>query len=522
MPLTRVYQDTRHCQWVGFKGTGFRMLIGIKRGVGYGLTAKVYTHPTAYQIMAHGQAVVDSEQRLSSLTRKSSSCVSLDARAIIRDRISRSGEAVKPDNIQPSLKPRLSLLDAAAINIGAIIGAGIFVVTGIVAGLAGSALVVSLLFAAIVSLFTALSFAELSSALPKEGGSYEFAYELVSPFAGFTAGWMWLISNIFVGPALALGFSQYLVTLLPEMPVKPAAIIITAVFALVNILGAKSSATINNVLVGAKLLILGFFIALGSLHMSSGNLKPFSPFEPGVLYGAYFVFFAFTGFARVTLLSEEVQDAQKNVPRSIMLALLISTIVYLAVGFVAVGLVGAEKLKDSASPLATAISIIGTGITSQVVSVGGLIATASVLLTTILGVSRLGYAMAQKNELPRVFGTLHRKFETPYVAILVSSLLMMLLVFVSTLSQVVAVSTFASLVYYGIGNLSAMRLNPKRRLYPRVVPLFGVISCAVFLLFVLFKSPEIWLIGIIILALGAVYYILDTKRTKNPLRRRTS
>ncbi len=206
---------------------------------------------------------------------------------------------MKPNSIEPSLKPRLSLIDATAINIGAIIGAGIFVVTGIVAGLAGSAMMVSLLFAAIVSLFTALSFAELSSAMPKEGGSYEFAYELVSPFAGFTAGWMWLISNIFVGPALALGFSQYLATLLPEVPVKVTAIVITAVFALINVLGAKSSATINNVLVGAKLLILGFFIALGFFHKNSANLKPFSPFEPGVLYGAYFVFFAFTGFARV-------------------------------------------------------------------------------------------------------------------------------------------------------------------------------------------------------------------------------
>ncbi len=89
---------------------------------------------------------------------------------------------------------------------------------------------------------------------------------------------------------------------------------------------------------------------------------------------------------------------------------------------------------------------------------------------------------------------------------------MMLLVFTSTLSQVVAVSTFASLVYYGIGNLSAMKLNPIKRLYPRVVPLLGIISCAAFLLFVLFKSPEVWLIGLIILALGAVYYVLNRKR----------
>jgi APA family basic amino acid/polyamine antiporter len=421
---------------------------------------------------------------------------------------------VKPTGNGPSLKPRLSLLDATAINIGAIVGAGIFVVTGIVAGLAGSALLVSLVLAAIVALFTALSFAELSAALPKEGGSYEFAYQLVSPLAGFTAGWMWLISNTFVGSALAIGFSQYLATLLPGISTKPTAIAITAFFALINTLGAKSSANINNVLVGAKLLILGFFVAFGSLHISSANLRPFSPFEPGVLYGAYFVFFAFTGFARVTLLSEEVQNPGKNVPRSIILALLISTIVYLAVGFVAVGLVGAERLGDSASPLATAISVIGIAAASQVVSVGGLMATASVLLTTILGVSRLGYAMARKNELPRVLGKLHRRFDTPYFVILISSLLMMLLVFVSTLSQIVAVSTLASLVYYGIGNLSALKLNPRSRLYPRAIPLLGLISCAAFSVVVLFKSPEVWLIGVAIWAVGLVYYRLQQK--KNP------
>jgi APA family basic amino acid/polyamine antiporter len=421
---------------------------------------------------------------------------------------------LKPTDSQPSLRSSLSLLDATAINLGAIIGAGIFVVTGIAAGLAGSALLVSLILAAIVSLFTALSFAELSAAVPKEGGSYEFAYELLSPLAGFTAGWMWLISNVFVGSALAIGFSQYLATLLPGIPTKPIAIVITAFFALINVLGAKSSANINNVLVGAKLLILGFFVALGSLHISSANLRPFSPFEPGVLYGAYFVFFAFTGFARVTLLAEEVQNPKKNVPRSIMLALLISVIVYLAVGFVAVGLVGADKLKDSASPLATAISVVGIAAASQVVSIGGLIATASVLLTTILGVSRLGYAMARRNELPRVLGRLHRRFDTPYFAILTSSVLMMLLVFVSTLSQVVAVSTLASLVYYGIGNLSALRLNPRTRLYPRIIPVLGVISCAAFSLFVLFKSPQVWLIGVAILAVGLVCYRLQQKRNR--------
>jgi basic amino acid/polyamine antiporter, APA family len=218
-----------------------------------------------------------------------------------------------------SLKPTLSLFDATAINVGAIVGAGIFVVTGIVAGLAGSAMLVSLVLAAVVSLFTALSFAELSANLPQEGGAYEFAYHLVSPFTGFIAGWMWVISNTFVGAAVALGFSSYLAAIIPRLPVQPVAIAITIALAFLNIIGTKSSATVNNILVVAKILILFFFIGLGSLRINYANLSPFDPFHPGVLYGAYFVFFAFSGFARISLMSAEVKNPRKTVPRSIIL-----------------------------------------------------------------------------------------------------------------------------------------------------------------------------------------------------------
>jgi len=411
-----------------------------------------------------------------------------------------------PRKTSASLKQNLTLLDATAINIGAIVGAGIFVVTGIVAGLAGSAMVISLLLAALVSFFTALSFAELAAFLPSEGGSYEFAYQLISPFAGFTAGWMWLLSNVFVGAALALGFSQYLATFFPAIPVRLVAVAITVVFAILNVVGAKSSAQVNNVLVVAKLAILAFFVAVGVGHIKAGNLQPFDPFQPGVLYGAYFVFFAFAGFARVTLLAAEVKEPRKNVPRSIMLALLISTIVYFAVGVTAVGLAGPQKLADSGSPLAAAISVLGSGWMAQLVAAGGLIATASVLLTTILGVSRLSFAMAQRKALPSALGRLHQRFDTPYVAIAIGSLLMVLLVFVSDIAQVVAVSTLASLAYYALGNVAALRM-PSRQ-YPSVVSWLGVISCVGFSLFILVKTPEVWGIGAAMMAAGALYYYI--------------
>ena len=418
----------------------------------------------------------------------------------------------KIKNSQIRLKPTLSLFDATAINVGAIIGAGIFVVTGIVAGLAGSAMLVSLVLAAVVSLFTALSFAELAARLPQEGGAYEFAHILVSPFSGFIAGWMWVISNTFVGAAVALGFSSYLSALIPSVPIKPMAVAVTAAFAALNIVGTKSSANFNNILVVAKILILFFFIGIGSFHLHIANLSPFYAFEPGVLYGAYFVFFAFSGFTRISLMSGEVKNARVNVPRSIILSLIISTIIYLGVGFVALGLIGPARLGQSTSPLADASRAIGSTLVSQIITIGGLIATASVLLTTILGVSRMSFAMAENRDLPWFLGKIHPRLDTPYPAIILSSILMVILVFVSDLSQIVAISTLSSLIYYGIGNFSALKLKAGQRMYPQIIPVLGIITCASFAVIVIFKSPQAWIIGLAIVLAGFIFYRFGRKR----------
>jgi len=131
---------------------------------------------------------------------------------------------------QYRFKQTLGLFDATAISVGAIIGAGIFVVTGIAAGLAGSALVISMLIAAVISLFTALSFAELTAWQPKEGSIYEYTYQLISPFAGFLVGWMWMLSNVFAGAAVSLSFAHYLTALFPILPASwTAAILCIAV-----------------------------------------------------------------------------------------------------------------------------------------------------------------------------------------------------------------------------------------------------------------------------------------------------
>ncbi|MEM4701704.1 MAG: amino acid permease, partial [Candidatus Bathyarchaeia archaeon] len=185
------------------------------------------------------------------------------------------------------LKPTLGLFDATAISIGAIVGAGIYVVTGIAADLAGPALIVSMLLAAAISMLTAMSFAELTAWKPIEGSIYEYSYQLISPLAGFLTGWMWVISNTFAGAAVSLGFASYLCTLYPTLPPNVVAAVFCFLFTVLNFLGMRQSALLNNVLVAAKLSILGFFAAYGFFYMNPSNLAPFNPFQMGVLSGTF-------------------------------------------------------------------------------------------------------------------------------------------------------------------------------------------------------------------------------------------
>lgn len=408
---------------------------------------------------------------------------------------------------ESKFKQSLGLFDATAISVGAIIGAGIFVVTGIAAGSAGSALIVSMFIAAVIALFTALSFAELTAWMPIEGSVYEYTCMLVSPFAGFLVGWMWMLSNTFAGAAVSLGFAYYFTAVFPFLNANMVAVVLCIAFTTLNYFGIRQSALFNNFLVIAKLCILTFFILLGMFYVNSANFAPFVPFEAGVFYGSCYIFFAYGGFARVAVIAEEVKDAKRNVPKAILISLVISSIVYILVGAVAVGLVGAQRLAGSNSPLTEAISITGNSPAIYVVSAGGLLATASVLLTSILGVSRMAYAMAKRKDIPQVFSKLHPQYNTPYYSVWIIGAITTLLVLFIDLTRVVAISTFALLFYYALANVSALRLKTQKRLYSRFVPILGIITCLAVLVFILFASPQALIIGVAGLTVGAVYYV---------------
>ncbi|MGA2914365.1 MAG: amino acid permease [Methanoregula sp.] len=404
----------------------------------------------------------------------------------------------------PVLKHEIGLFGATALGIGAIIGSGIFIVTGIVAGVAGPAMILSVIIAGIIAVFSAMSVAELGAYLPEEGGTYAYAQKLISPFAGFIAGWIWIFSNIFVGAAVSLGFAHYFVTLFPAVPVKIIAVVICLSFIVINYIGLKESVLFNNILVTLKVLILLFFVAFGLGFFRPDNFFPLAPKgSMGVLSGAALIFFAYTGFARVTIMAEEVKNPEKTIPRSIYLALGISTIIYLLVSIVAIGLAGAPALAQSGSPLADAIGITGSSGAVLVISLGAMIATASVLLTTIMGISRIVFSMARNRDLPTPFDRIHSRFRTPYNAIAITGACMIAAILLADLMLVVAVSTFAMLIFYLIANIAAFRLPSEKRQYPVIIPVIGAVSCIGLIVFLNFNS---WIIGIFGLMIGMVWF----------------
>jgi APA family basic amino acid/polyamine antiporter len=409
------------------------------------------------------------------------------------------------------LKRSIGLWSAVAINVGAIIGGGIFVVTGIVAGLAGSALIISMIIAGIIAFFTALGFAELTAWKPMEGSVYAYSKELISPFAGFLSGWMWIIANTFTGAAVSLGFAFYLTAAFPGLPSNFIAAGLCLAFTLLNVVGARESASVNNVLVIIKLVILGFFMVFGVFYVNLGNFAPFVPLSSGVLFGAFYIFFAYGGFARIAVAAEEVKDAKRNVPLAMLLSLGISMAVYILVGIVATGLVSAPTLASSNSPLTTAMNSTGNMVAAQIISVGGLVATASVLLTAILGVSRMEFSMARGKDLPSILAKVHAKFGTPTYAIIATGVVMAVLVLFVDLTRVVALSTFALLFNYSITNISAYKLKTDHRKYHKTIHLVGLATCILLISFIVIASAEAAVIGVIFLLAGTIYYIAKKK-----------
>ncbi len=409
----------------------------------------------------------------------------------------------------PRLRPQLGFIDATAIALGAIIGAGIFVVLGEGARVAAAALPLAILVAAIVATLNGLSAAEMGVNYPRAGGAYEFGYRLLWPAVGFAAGVAYILGNVSAGTALSLTFAAYLQPLAPYLPPRIVAVGLGIAVLAVNIAGVQQSRRVNDLLVAFKVLVLVIFVIVGLAASGAWQAGNPAPLQLGGLARASgLLFFAFTGFARPVTIVEEIRDPARNLPRALIVALASSTALYLAVAIVALGLIGAGGLASSTAPLRAALIPTGQAWAVVLISLGGLVATADVLLTDIWAVSRMLFAMARRGDLPGIFGRL-TPGGVPRVAVLVTGSIIILLTATASFAPILAASSLGLLVYYAVMDWTALRLAPGQRLYPQAVPIAGLAACGA----LAFSLPggALLVVGAT-LAAGLIYFHLWHRR----------
>lgn len=405
---------------------------------------------------------------------------------------------------QPTLRRTLGLVDAVAIGLGAIIGAGVFVAIGPAVDVAGSFALISMLIAGVVALFNSLSSAQLAAAYPVSGGTYAYGRQLINDATGFIAGWIFVIAAIAADSAIALTFSTYLDFLFPAVPARVIAVILVLAATALNLIGLQYSAKVNNVLSALKVGALALFIIIGAFFFHAARLHPAGPPSgSGILNAAAILFFAYTGYARIATLGEEVRDPERTIPQAILIALGISAALYVGALLIALGLIGARGLAASDAPLSAAAKATGLPAMLYIVSVGALLSTSTVLLTDLLGISRVVFAMARDNDLPRGLSAVDPRSGTPYRAVLVTGVVTALLTAFLPLRSLVEAGSFGLLVYYGITNLAAYLLAEDKRRYRRIWAVMGFASCFLLALFLPWRTIEL---GLLVIAAGLVYF----------------
>ena len=408
----------------------------------------------------------------------------------------------KPNTNSNSLRRDLTLIDAVGVGLGAIIGAGIFVVIGVAAGVAGPAFIIGLLIAGAAATCNALSSAELAATYPQSGGTYEYGYRLLNPWFGFAAGWMFLASKLAAGGTVALGFGYYISGLIPSIPPIYPAVVATVLLTAANLFGIKKAGRLNTSIVFITLLTLIYFVFSGVSAFDSANLTPFMPFgAASVAESAALLFFAYTGYARIATLGEEVHEPKKTIPRAVIVTIIVSVGLYISVALVAVGSVGTATLAASTSPLQAAAATFSAPGLFWIIGVGAATAMFGVLLSQIIGISRMMLAMSRRSDLPPLLGHVTARTAVPSYGILLTGAVVSLLAIFGTLQFVVSAAAFTILIYYGIANICALKLPRQEKLYPKGIAVVGLIFCIAMAI----SLPMTTIIsGVVVLVLGFV------------------
>ena len=432
------------------------------------------------------------------------------------------------------LKRCLSAMDLTLLGIGAIIGAGIFVLTGIAAAKsAGPAIVLSYVVSGFACAFAALAYAELAASVGGCGSAYGYAYAGLGEFIAWIIGWDLILEYGVATAAVAIGWSGYVNNALTAMgtpipmtllksPVEggivnlPAFLIVLTLTVLLDI-GIRQSARFNAVMVLVKLLAIATFVAVAAFHVQPANWVPFMPFGwEGVMGGAALIFFAYIGFDAVSTAAEEAVNPQRDLPIGILVSLAVCTVIYVVVAGLLTGIVPYHTL-NVASPVADSLLRIGYPWAAAFIAAGAIAGLTTVMLVLYYGLTRVFLAMSRDGLLPPVFSAVNKNTQTPIRIILASGVLIALIAGftpIGDVAELVNIGTLAAfvLVCAGVIHLRYTRpelKRPFRTPFGSVTPLLGIIFCVYLMLSL---PPVTWARFGIWLALGLVIYFVYSRR----------
>jgi APA family basic amino acid/polyamine antiporter len=461
-----------------------------------------------------------------------------------------------------SLKRALGPVNLTALGIGAIIGAGIFVLTGHAAAqYAGPGIVYSFIISGIVCAFAGLCYAEFASMLPLSGSAYTYGYATLGEFVAWIIGWNLILEYLFAASTVAVGWSGYVVSFLKDLHITippaftsapydhvaapglhwwniwqlfahgwtstgavlnvPAMIVVAAVTILL-VIGIKESANFNNAIVALKLAVILTFIAVGAAYINHANWHPFVPpaLEPGhfgwsgVIRAAGVIFFAYIGFDAVSTAAQEAKNPQRDMPIALLGSLGICTVLYILVSLVLTGVVNYTQLNVSA-PIALAISTLGPSLAwlEYFIKIGAIAGLSSVILVMLLGQPRIFYTMAKDGLLPPVFCAVHPKFRTPWIAQIITGVAAMLIAGlfpIGLLGELVSIGTLLAFAIVCAGIFVLRFTNPtlhrpfRTPVFWLVAPL-GIASCG----YLMANLPaDTWARLIVWIAIGVVIYVV--------------
>ncbi|MDQ3137494.1 MAG: amino acid permease [Gemmatimonadota bacterium] len=454
-----------------------------------------------------------------------------------------------------SLKRALGPYNLTALGIGAIIGTGIFVLTGTVAAQnAGPAVILSFVLAGVASVFAALCYSEFASLVPMAGSAYTYSYATLGEFVAWIIGWDLVLEYALSATTVAIGWSGYIVSFLADIGIRvppqwqaargtvvaladgttttaifnlPAVFIIAVVTTLL-VVGIRESANVNNVIVVIKLAVVLLFIALAAPHVDPANWHPFIPPNTGerehfgysgVVAGAGIVFFAYIGFDAVSTAAQEAKNPQRDMPIGIIGSLIICTVLYIIVAAIATGVVPYGQL-DVPDPIAKVADYAGLGIFASLIKLGAIAGLTSVILVQLLGQSRVFYSMSRDGLLPPFVQKIHPRFRTPYITSILTGLAVAIpagLLPVRDAAKLVSIGTLLAFVIVSIGVL-VLRVREPELPRPFKVPFIwfvapmGAISAA-YLMFYL--DGETWIRLLVWLLIGfAIYFLYGRTHSK--------